>query len=113
MTAPEIVIDWAALKSEEAFYDVLLPQLAAPDWHGRNLNALWDSVGVGHINGIEPPYRIVMRGITEVPDGLADFVRRVVVVLLDAAMVRDGIEVTFGDTQRGVQHGAAPDSTTT
>lgn len=110
MTATEIVIDWAELKSEEAFYETVLPQLDAPDWHGRNLSALWDSVGVGQINGIEPPYRVVVLGIRDVPDALADFVRRVVIVFLDAAMVRDGIEVTFGDLRLGAGQGAASDA---
>jgi RNAse (barnase) inhibitor barstar len=101
MTAPEIVIDWTVLPSKEAFYESVLPQLDAPDWHGYNLDALWDSVGVGQVNGIEPPYRIVVRGISDVPEDLADFARRVVMVLLDAAMVRKGIEVTFGEGEGG------------
>lgn len=53
------------------------------------------------VNGIEPPYQIVMRGISDVPEDLADFVRPVVMVLLDAAMVREGIEVTFGEREAG------------
>jgi hypothetical protein len=40
----------------------LLKALAAPDWHGRNMNALIDSIAVGSINGIEPPYEIRVHG---------------------------------------------------
>ena len=94
---PEILIDWSELNSEEAFYKSVLEQLGAPAWHGHNLDALWDSVGVGQINGVEPPYRIVMRGVRHVPEGLVEFVRRVAMVFLDAAMARDGIEVKFGE----------------
>ncbi len=40
------------------FYDALLYALDAPFWHGRNINALIDSMVWGDINGIEPPYKI-------------------------------------------------------
>lgn len=32
-------------------------------WHGRNLNALGDSIVTGDVNGIEPPYTIVNKNI--------------------------------------------------
>ncbi len=42
--------DWSDL------YAALLPALGAPDWHGRNLDALRDSMLAGSINDIEGPY---------------------------------------------------------
>jgi RNAse (barnase) inhibitor barstar len=58
------------------FYEALLAGLGAPDWHGRNLNALYDSVVVGNINRVERPFCLrvhelntenvkLMRGIDE------------------------------------------------
>ncbi len=32
--------------------------VGAPDWHGRNFNAIRDSIGTGDINQIETPYRL-------------------------------------------------------
>jgi hypothetical protein len=40
------------------FYDALLFALGAPEYHGRNINALVDSMIWGGINKIEPPYSI-------------------------------------------------------
>lgn len=37
------------------FYDALLGLLKAPDWHGRSINALIDSMIYGEINEVEPP----------------------------------------------------------
>ena len=48
-------IDWKNIANEEDFYNSILPQLDAPEWHGRNLDALSDSLVGGGINGIEPP----------------------------------------------------------
>jgi len=39
-------------------YDALLAGLGAPDWHGRNVNALVDSMIYGDINAIEPPFAV-------------------------------------------------------
>jgi hypothetical protein len=49
------------------FYDALLTALGAPRWHGRNVNALVDSMIFGGINAMEPPYRIRVRGISNAP----------------------------------------------
>ncbi len=54
----EIIIDWAKVKSEDDFYNIFLPQVKAPEWHGRNLDALTDSVVTGDVNSIEPSYTI-------------------------------------------------------
>jgi len=53
-----IEIDASGWKSISDFYDVLLLSLGAPDWHGRNVNALADSMICGGINALEPPYAI-------------------------------------------------------
>ena len=46
------------------FYDGLLDTLRAPDWHGRNINALIDSIIYGDINEIEPPFRVTVIGLS-------------------------------------------------
>ena len=51
----KIFIDWKNIANEEDFYNSILLQLDAPEWHGRNLDALSDSLVGGGINGIEPP----------------------------------------------------------
>jgi RNAse (barnase) inhibitor barstar len=54
----ELEIDWGIIKSNDEFYDYILPKLAAPDWHGRNLNALNDSVVTGGIYESGPPFNV-------------------------------------------------------
>jgi RNAse (barnase) inhibitor barstar len=51
-----IVIDWAAIGSREEFYDRVLPQMDAPSWHGRTLDALQDSWVNGCICPDGPPF---------------------------------------------------------
>ncbi len=37
----EIVLDGSEWKSAADFYSALLEAIQAPEWHGRNLDALW------------------------------------------------------------------------
>jgi RNAse (barnase) inhibitor barstar len=46
----------------EDFYSALLAALGAPKGHGRNLNALIDSMVGGGVNAVEPPYEIRVSG---------------------------------------------------
>ena len=80
----EIVIDWAMLKDEEEFYNSLLPQLSAPEWHGRNLDALADSIITGSINDVEPPYTITSLNEASVVVGMKGFQVLVLEILREA-----------------------------
>jgi RNAse (barnase) inhibitor barstar len=44
------------------FYDALLTALGAPKGHGRNLNALIDSMAWGGMNAVGTPYTIRISG---------------------------------------------------
>jgi RNAse (barnase) inhibitor barstar len=59
----EIVICAAEMKTPGDFYAAFLNAVEAPLWHGHNLDALWDSIIAGSINGIEPPYRLTITGV--------------------------------------------------
>jgi hypothetical protein len=52
-------------RTRDDFYDALFVVLGAPIWHGRNFNALRDSIGTGGINTMEPPYYFVITGRPE------------------------------------------------
>jgi RNAse (barnase) inhibitor barstar len=78
-----IKVDASGWQNPVDFYDALLANLDAPDWHGRNLNALIDSVIVGGINGVEPPYRIEVSGLN-----------------LSASAARDELEAAFAALAR-------------
>lgn len=49
------------------FYDDLLKEIGAPSWHGKNVNAIIDSMIWGDINCTEPPYKIMLHGVRNLP----------------------------------------------
>jgi hypothetical protein len=48
---------WSAVSD---FYDTLLFAIGAPDWHGRSIDALVDSMVFGGINTLQPPYAVTV-----------------------------------------------------
>ncbi|CAN5471390.1 hypothetical protein BH10PSE14_BH10PSE14_27520 [soil metagenome] len=50
------------------FYEALLAALGAPDWHGRNVNALMESMIFGNINKVGPPMVVHVRKLDEAGD---------------------------------------------
>jgi hypothetical protein len=66
----EIELDASSWLTVHDFYDALLAVLEAPEWHGRNLNALIDSMIWGGINTLKPPYRIKIVGSRCLPNDL-------------------------------------------
>lgn len=56
----ELLLDGANWFKPDDFYDSFFAAVGAPSWHGRNLDALNDSISTGGINAIEVPYRIVI-----------------------------------------------------
>ncbi|MBA4091108.1 MULTISPECIES: barstar family protein [Sphingomonadaceae] len=75
------------------FYLALLPRLGAPEWHGLNLDALYDSL-LGDINAVEPPFAVTIANIDNLPVEMADFMARVATVFADARHDH-GVEVTL------------------
>lgn len=57
----ELVLDGRGWQKRDDVYDAFFAAVGAPSWHGRNFNALIDSIGAGGINDIEVPYRIVIQ----------------------------------------------------
>ena len=70
-----IELDGGSWRTYDDLYDALLPALGAPDWHGRNIHALIDSMGTGSINAIEPPYLVRINRSYALPVELKDFPR--------------------------------------
>lgn len=89
---------WATI---DDFYDALFQALGAPKWHGRNLNALdetmvWDS----EINALKPPYLIRILGVDALPAQVRDYIEHACACIAEARARRlaDGepdVEVGF------------------
>jgi ribonuclease inhibitor len=75
----EIVLDTTGWCNRDDLYDALLPALEAPEWHGRNLDALDDSI-VGGLNGVVRPYRIRLLGTASLPADLRQYLQKVIEV---------------------------------
>ena len=58
----ELVLNAREWKTTADIYDALFRAIEAPSWHGRNFNALRDSIAGGDVNRVELPYRIVIDG---------------------------------------------------
>jgi RNAse (barnase) inhibitor barstar len=57
----EIKIDWSEISTVDDFYRVIFNQIDPPDWHGRNLNALNDSLVTGDICKSGPPFDFIFQ----------------------------------------------------
>jgi len=78
------------------FYNALLAALGAPEGHGRNINALVDSMIYGGINKIDPPYTVEIRGAASLSPKLRDEIKFEIGLLLkarDQAYAPDGGDV--------------------
>jgi RNAse (barnase) inhibitor barstar len=56
----ELILDGAEWNNADDFYEAFFRAVGAPSWHGRNFDALVDSIEAGQINAVEVPYRIVI-----------------------------------------------------
>ena len=62
----ELVLDGARWRTKDDLYDAFFRAVGAPEWHGRNLDALNDSIAIGSINEVEVPYRLVIRNYDKI-----------------------------------------------
>ena len=61
----ELALDASNWTTPNDFYDSFFAAVGAPDWHGRNLDALDDSIATGSINQINVPYRVVIENLSK------------------------------------------------
>lgn len=66
---PLLTLDATTWRKPDDIYTAFFAVVGAPAWHGRNLDALNDSIVGGCINEIEYPYRIEIRGWKTIDEG--------------------------------------------
>jgi RNAse (barnase) inhibitor barstar len=79
----EIRLDASKWKTRGDFYDALLPALEAPAWHGRNLDALNDSIGGDEINEVRLPIPFLLVGTDDVPSELRSYLKKFAELVAD------------------------------
>ena len=57
----ELTLDGAGWTTNDDVYSDFFLAVGAPEWHGRNSDALNDSIANGSINKVEVPYRLVLK----------------------------------------------------
>jgi len=62
----ELVLNGAGWTTKDDVYNAFFRAVGAPEWHGRNLDALADSISGGSINEVEVPYRLVIKNYDKV-----------------------------------------------
>jgi RNAse (barnase) inhibitor barstar len=70
----DLTLDATNWESADDVYDSFFDAVRASAWHGRNFDALKDSIVTGGINGIEVPYRIVIKNLAGKQNGAREIV---------------------------------------
>ena len=62
----QLILDGASWATKDDVYDAFFQAVGAPEWHGRNFNALNDSIAGGDINRIEVPYELNIQNYNKI-----------------------------------------------
>jgi RNAse (barnase) inhibitor barstar len=65
----ELPLNGAGWQTKDDVYHAFFRAVGAPDWHGKNLDALNDSIATGSINRVEVPYRLVIKNYDRIGEG--------------------------------------------
>ncbi|HWZ97932.1 MAG TPA: barstar family protein [Candidatus Dormibacteraeota bacterium] len=94
----ELLLDASSWKTKDDVYDSFFRVIGAPSWHGRNLDALHDSIGSGQVNSVEVSYRLIVRNSqdigAEAKSILEDFVKLIHELVTEGCPVEIRVENT-------------------
>lgn len=72
----ELALNAENWRTPDDVFDAFFHAVGAPSWHGRNFDALNDSIATGNINKTEVPYRIVIHNARRMGGDAAELVKR-------------------------------------
>jgi RNAse (barnase) inhibitor barstar len=78
-----ITLDAREWEGFRDIYAAMLPALCAPEWHGPNLDAVYDALVAGHYRFI-PPLLVTITGVTQASEAVRAYLARLVTVFDDA-----------------------------
>jgi RNAse (barnase) inhibitor barstar len=93
----DIELDGRAWQTKDDFSQGFLAAVTAPDWHGRNLDALWDSNVGGNVNGRELPYRVVIHGCRHMGEEARQMVERFQTLIEEAKSEGHPVDIVVLD----------------
>jgi RNAse (barnase) inhibitor barstar len=94
-----IVLDCSGWQTGDDFYDAFFAAVRAPSWHGRNFDALNDSICTGSINEIETPYLIVIKNIDKAASEAREIVREFKLLVDRRSAEGCQISISFEDSK--------------
>ena len=89
----EIRLDGRLWRTANDFYTAYLSAVGAPDWHGRNLDAVWDSLTGGDLNRRNPPLRVRITGLADMGGDARQVVERFLAISRGASAEGHIVEV--------------------
>lgn len=92
-----IRLDGTRWQSGADFYAALLPEIGAPDWHGRNLDALEESLRAGDVFPVKPPVTIHIVGMATMTHETRTYLDRFQALAVD--LRADGVAVNVTLTE--------------
>jgi RNAse (barnase) inhibitor barstar len=72
----ELIMQSLQWRTRDDVYDAFFRAVGAPSWHGRNFDALVDSIETGEINKIEVPYCLVIKDVGVAEPEAAEMIGR-------------------------------------
>ncbi|MBW6522911.1 barstar family protein [Sphingomonas sp. RHCKR47] len=78
-----ITLDARGWREFRDIYAALLPALGAPDWHGPNLDAVYDALVAGHYR-VALPLVVTIRDTASASEAVRAYLPRLVTVFDDA-----------------------------
>lgn len=91
-----IILDARGWLSFRDIYAAMLPALGAPEWHGPNLDAVYDALVAGHYR-YTPPLLVTVTGgaeASEASEAVRAYLARLVTVF-DDARADYGVDATL------------------
>lgn len=93
----DIYLDGSRWKTGDDFYDSLFAALGSPPWHGRNFDALRDSIMGGQINNVEQPFVLYLGGTNTIAAELKALIGGFIDLINAAKAEGYDVEIVFRD----------------
>ena len=90
-------LDGSNWQTEDDFYDAFFAAVEAPPRHGRNLDALSDSISTGNINTIGLPYSIRISAISSMSGEARSIVERFRCLIQDLEADGDPVAIELSE----------------
>lgn len=92
-TIRNFTVDFTGCKNAQAMHEIIKESLGLPDFYGRNLDALWDS-----LTGIMyTPAFVIIKGILTLPNELQVYADKVVSTFIEAQEEYGQIKVNVAE----------------